>query len=171
MPPGSGDAVVIASGGGLMVILKLRLAVRDALSVTVAVKLKLPAVVGVPEINPSGESESPAGGEPDHRYGGVPPEAASDCEYGDPTVPSGRGEVVVIVSGGGAPGRIVMMKLRLAEPPAASVTPTVKPKIPAVVGVPVIFPAELRESPFGRVPETSENWYGAFPFEAVTWPE
>src|SRR5258706_11135571 len=121
MPPGSGDAVVIASGGGLIVILKLRLAVWDALSVTVAVKLKLPAVVGVPEIKPSGESESPAGGEPDHRYGGVPPEAASDCEYGDPTVPSGSGDVVVIVSGGGgAPGILRKKNPRAARPAAGA---------------------------------------------------
>jgi hypothetical protein len=70
--------VVITSGGGLTVILKLRLAVLDAPSVTVAVKLKAPGVVGVPEINPSADSESPAGAEPDHRYGGVPPEAVRD---------------------------------------------------------------------------------------------
>ena len=44
------------------------------------VKLKVPAVVGVPETAPSAERESPAGAAPDHRYGGVPPEAVSDCE-------------------------------------------------------------------------------------------
>ena len=73
-------------------------------------------------------------------------------------MPSGSGEVVVIASGGAAPGRIVTMKVPLAESPSASFTPIVKVKIPAVVGVPVMFPAELSESPSGRDPETSENW-------------
>ena len=58
--------MVIVNGAGLIVILKLRLAVRDASSVTVAVKLKVPAVVSVPVIAPLGASDSPAGAEPDH---------------------------------------------------------------------------------------------------------
>ena len=48
-------------------IVKLRLAVRDALSVTVAVKLKSPAVMGVPVIEPFESSINPAGAAPDHR--------------------------------------------------------------------------------------------------------
>jgi hypothetical protein len=64
---GSGEFVVIVSGAGLIWIAKLRLAVRDALSVTVAVKLKEPAAGGVPVRDPSDESMRPAGAEPDHR--------------------------------------------------------------------------------------------------------
>ena len=68
MPRGKGDVVVMISGGaGLMVILKLRLAFTDRLSVTVAVKLELPALVGIPVIEPSTASASPAGGAPDQR--------------------------------------------------------------------------------------------------------
>ena len=49
-----------------MVIAKLRLAFTNRESVTVAVKLKLPAVVGVPVIEPLAASDSPAGAAPDH---------------------------------------------------------------------------------------------------------
>jgi hypothetical protein len=54
------------------------------LSVTVAVKLKVPLAVGVPEIRPVLEAMvRPAGRLPeviDHLYGEVPPVAASDLE-------------------------------------------------------------------------------------------
>ena len=71
---------MILTGDGLIVIARLRLAVRDALSVTVAVKLKLPTALGVPVIDPVVASVSPAGADPDHRYGGDPPDALSDWE-------------------------------------------------------------------------------------------
>ena len=69
---------MIVSGDGLIVMAKLRLAVRDALSVTVAVKVKFPTALGVPVIDPVAASDSPAGADPDHRYGGDPPDALSD---------------------------------------------------------------------------------------------
>ena len=53
--------------GARMLIAKLRLAVRAALSVTVAAKLNAPAVEGVPVKEPSAESDSPGGAAPDHR--------------------------------------------------------------------------------------------------------
>ena len=62
--------MLIVSGGGLgalIAIAKVRLAVAEALSVTVAETVKLPAVEGVPAIEPSGPSDSPAGAEPDQR--------------------------------------------------------------------------------------------------------
>ena len=65
------------SGGGAIAIAKMPLAVRDALSVTVTVKLKFPEMVGVPVIKPSADRDSPAGAEPDHRYGSVPPDTVS----------------------------------------------------------------------------------------------
>jgi hypothetical protein len=55
----------------------------DALSVTRTVKLLDPAVPGVPDIVPPVARLSPAGNDPlatDHEYGGVPPEAPSNCE-------------------------------------------------------------------------------------------
>ena len=68
---------------GLIVNDSEAVAEPDALSVTFTVKLLDPAVVGVPEIVPSGPRLSPAGRDPpasDQVYGGLPPEAASDCE-------------------------------------------------------------------------------------------
>ncbi|MEO7651069.1 MAG: hypothetical protein ABIZ80_11425, partial [Bryobacteraceae bacterium] len=87
------------SGGRLMAMLKLWVAFPSRRSVTVAVKLKLPAVVGVPVMEPFAPSDNPAGAEPDHVYGGVPPAAVRVCEYGEPTVPPGKGEVLVMVTG------------------------------------------------------------------------
>jgi hypothetical protein len=55
----------------------------DAPSVTRTVKLLDPAAPGVPEIVPPADRLNPSGNDPlatDHAYGGVPPEAASDCE-------------------------------------------------------------------------------------------
>ena len=55
----------------------------EALSVTRTVKLLEPAVAGVPEMVPLAARFSPAGRDPpasDQVYGGLPPEAASDCE-------------------------------------------------------------------------------------------
>jgi len=59
---------------------KVRFALADALSVTVAVKLKEPAAEGIPVIEPLELRDNPAGGDPDQRYGGVPPEAAKLAE-------------------------------------------------------------------------------------------
>ena len=67
MPAGRGEVVVIVGAGGTIVIPNVPFAVSEAPSVTVAVKLKLPAVEGVPEIDPSEPRESPAGADPDHR--------------------------------------------------------------------------------------------------------
>ena len=54
-----------------------------ALSFAPAEKVDVPAEVGVPEIWPPAESESPAGSVPDdmdHVLGGVPPVAANEAE-------------------------------------------------------------------------------------------
>ena len=50
-----------------MLTRKLALAECDPLSVTVAVKLKVPAADGVPEMEPFAARESPSGADPDHR--------------------------------------------------------------------------------------------------------
>jgi hypothetical protein len=62
------------------------------------VKLKAPAVVGVPEIVPvEALIASPGGNDPVtlHEYGVWPPVAATACEYETPTVPDGRLVVVM----------------------------------------------------------------------------
>ena len=77
--------VVVVVGTWAIVIVKSRVAVTPVLSVAVTVKLNVPGVVGVPEIDPSGASVRP-GGSPDADqvsgvFGVVPSSAA---EYGDP---------------------------------------------------------------------------------------
>ena len=70
------------SAGGLMVMLRAWVAVAFALSVTCAVKVDAPGVVGVPAIAPFDASDRPAGRLPvvtDHVYGPVPPVADSVC--------------------------------------------------------------------------------------------
>jgi hypothetical protein len=66
VPLGRGEVEVIVNAAGLIAIAKLRLAVADAASVTVAVKLKFPAAEGVPVIEPPALSVNPAGAVPDH---------------------------------------------------------------------------------------------------------
>lgn len=65
-------------------MLRALVAVCEAESATLAVKLKVPTVVGVPEITPVAVlSDNPGGREPeeiDQVYGGVPPLAESVCE-------------------------------------------------------------------------------------------
>ena len=160
VPAGRGDPVVIVSVAGLIVMAKARLAVPVPLSFTVAVKLKLPAAEGVPVIEPLAASVSPAGAEPDHWYGGDPPDADKLCEYVVPTVPAGRGELVVIVS---VAGLIVMANARLVVPVPLSFTVAVKLKLPAAEGVPVIEPLAASVSPSGAEPD---HWYGGDPPDA-----
>ena len=80
-PFGNPDVVTVRDAG-LMVSDSDAVAVFDALSVTRTVNVLAPAAVGVPEIVPP-VSVSPAGNVPlaiAHVYGGVPPDAESDCE-------------------------------------------------------------------------------------------
>jgi hypothetical protein len=75
--------VVTDNAGGLMTTDRAAVAETEALSVTFTVKLLDPAAPGVPERVPSVERFKPPGSDPpdtDHEYGGVPPDAPSDCE-------------------------------------------------------------------------------------------
>jgi hypothetical protein len=137
------------------------------LSVTRTVKLLVPAGLGVPDIVPFGARFSPAGSVPlvtDHEYGGVPPDAASVCEYAVATVPAGSDDVVI----SNAAGLIVTDSGAMAEPDALSVTRTVKLLGPAVPGVPDIVPLGARFSPAGSVPLATDHKYGGVPPEAVS---
>lgn len=85
VPPGSGDAVVITSAAGAMVTLNVWefvSGVGAVASVTCTVKVKAPAVVGVPEKSPLELSVRPPAmvvGDDviAHEYGVVPPMAAN----------------------------------------------------------------------------------------------
>jgi len=63
VPAGSGEALVMVSAAGLIVMLKLLIAKCCALSVTETRKLAgvVVAVVGVPDTTPAGLKLSPAG--------------------------------------------------------------------------------------------------------------
>ena len=68
---------------GLIVRLKDCDADPKKLSVTPIVKVEVAFTVGVPEITPEPDSDSPAGSVPpikEKEYGGVPPVAVSVCE-------------------------------------------------------------------------------------------
>ena len=64
MPDVSGDAVVIESGGMIVVSEKVCVAVSPPLSATCTVKLDTPAAVGVPLSTPAVLKASPAGSVP-----------------------------------------------------------------------------------------------------------
>ena len=143
-------------------------AVRDALSRTWTVKFAVPAAVGTPLITPAADSVSQVGAPvTDHVYGGVPPVAAKLCEYEVPTAPFGRGDAVVIESGGGSTART---KDFVVICDALSRTWTVKFAVPSVVGVPEITPAADNVRPAGGVPDVTDHKYGgAPPLAAKLW--
>jgi hypothetical protein len=127
----------------------------EAESVTLTVKLEVPAVVGVPEIV-FPESVSPAGKEPEvivQLYGDVPAVACKVAEYAALTCPAGR-EVVVICTGLGAVATVNVSDsvAVFAVGVVESVTLTVNVKEPEVVGVPENVPAADRLIPAGNAP-------------------
>src|SRR5689334_15541208 len=92
----------------------------EAPSVTLTVKVNVPAASGVPVIKPEAVSDNPPGSAPAaivQVYGGVPPLTFSDCEYGAPGVPDAR--LAVVMEGAAA---IVMVTASSAWLPALSLT-------------------------------------------------
>jgi hypothetical protein len=135
-------------------------------SVTVAVKLDVPLVVGVPEITPVlGVKLSPAGRLPeviDQVYGAVPPLALRAVEKGVPEIPEGSVEDAIAswiaATTTDVAADVVWAGLLL------SLTFAVKLNVPLAVGVPEITPVPLaRLNPAGRLPEPIDHWYGAVP--------
>jgi len=135
--------------------------------------LKLPAVVGEPEIAPEPDTFKPGGTLPDTTdqvYGGVPPDALSCCETCEETVAESR-EPVVIVSA----GMTLMLHAFVAEPDTASETAIVNAEAPGCAGVPLMVPDFGSIcNPDGREPFT-DHVYGAVPPDAETdelyaWP-
>ena len=83
-------------------------------------KVEIPDWVGVPERVPEEERERPEGSLPDiidHVYGDVPPVASNVYEYGWFCVPSGRGDVEVMVR----EEVVVKFRVNIIFPPAESV--------------------------------------------------
>jgi len=149
VPLGSDDVVTVSAG--VMATVSDAVADCDALSLTRAVKVLDPALVGVPEMLPPAESDNPAGRVPlasDQVYGDVPPDAASACEYLTPTTPLGRLELVMP----NACTVTVMANACTSLPPPLSLTLTVKFAVPEAVGVPLIAPDADRFRLVGNFP-------------------
>jgi len=80
---GSGEVLLITSGDARTRNVKVLDAWSPVLSVTVAAKLNVLELVGVPLSTPALDRVTPPGNEPPVRlqlYGAVPPEAVSVCE-------------------------------------------------------------------------------------------
>jgi hypothetical protein len=127
------------------------------LSLTVAVKLDVPLVVGVPEIIPVVAARvSPAGRLPaviDQVYAGVPPVADMGLEYAVVAVPPGSEAEIVNAGGVGAATTIERVTDLVCAGLPASVTVAVKLDVPLAVGVPEISPVLApKASPAGRLP-------------------
>ena len=77
MPSGSEPELMVSvAPAALIKILSGSVAVEPPASFTCAVDVKLAAAVGVPEMTPAVESDSPDGREPEtrlHVYGAMPP--------------------------------------------------------------------------------------------------
>jgi hypothetical protein len=83
-------------------MLSFLVAMAEALSLTWTVKVKVPAALREPVMAPLEERLRPPGNAPftmDQVYGGVPPVAASVCEYAAPGEPPGRLVVVMLSEG------------------------------------------------------------------------
>ena len=132
-----------------------------ALNVPVGIVAPLMVPVLVFRLKPEGSAPAAI----DHRYGDVPPEAASVVRYPAPATASGS-EAVLIANA----CRIVIDKafVAICGEPAASRTCTVKLKVPAAVGVPLRTPAEFNDSPVGKMPETADHVNGNRPLTALS---
>jgi hypothetical protein len=131
-------------------------------------KLKVPALAGIPDTTPAEESVRPGGSCPVsklHEYGCVPPEADKATEYATPTEPLLRFDGLTILTGfvNTIAKACVVDCVRLD----ASVTRTAKANVPAVEGTPLKTPAGLRVIPGGRLPDANDQEYGVDPPLAV----
>ena len=161
VPDGSAEEVIVSVAGAMTIDRETDLVCAGlSASATVAVKLVVPAAVGVPEMIPVEALRfSPAGRLPpliDHAYGETPPFACSTVEYCEPTEPEGRLEVPIESVVG------AMLIDNVADFVCAglseSATEIVKLAVPLAVGVPEIKPDDvLRLSPAGILPETKDQ--------------
>src|SRR5208283_5897626 len=138
-------------------------------SVTLIVKLKVPAAAGVPEIVPvAADNVRPVGNAPElmlQLYGVVPPLAPIVVEYAVPDCPVGSD--VVVICTGATPAATVIVNACVAVCAVGvveSVTLAVKLKVPVAVGVPEIVPvAADNVRPVGNAPELMLQLNGVVP--------
>ena len=141
-------------------MLNERLVVFPLESVTVALKLDVPGLVGVPDITPVELfSDRPEGRDvTDHVYGGIPPVACSVPLNGLFTVTL-LCVIPVIVSAFITVIDSACVSVALLK----SLTWTVNDDVPAVVGVPLIAPPLFIVNPAGSEPGESCQIKGAVP--------
>jgi len=150
--PTGNEAVVIAKAG-LMVNDSAFVATPPRLSANRTVKGVIPAAAGVPlmipveaaRLNPEGKAPTDIV----QASGGTAPVAARVAEYDEPAMALDNVSVVTagteIVSGFSSGS------------PAPSTTLTVNWKVPPVVGVPLMVPPPLSESPLGNAPADNDH--------------
>ena len=143
----------------------------EALSVAVTVKLADPALVGVPDNDPSLPSVRPGGGAPVvtfHVKGGEPPLATvnENPGYAYVTVPAGGVGVGAITIGESATSTLtgrIPVRAGIDE----SATMIVMAKVPATTGLPVNCPLGLSDIPGGRAPDSDQVNGGTPPLATV----
>ena len=129
-------------------------------------------MVAVPEIVPAELMERPGGSPLALQLTvPVPPEEPSVALYAEPATALPSVAVVVVIASG--TGTIEILSCCVAESgvPAESVTFTVKVELPGAVGVPVMIPPVLSESPTGSDPLDMLHVSGATPPLAVSVAE
>ena len=132
----------------------------DALSFTATVNVAVPLAVGVPEITPPLDSESPAGRLPDaidHVYPGVPPLALSVALYELPVFAAPRLVDVTVKVAGVVLTVIDSCADAVCAGDALSVAVTVKLDVPVFAGVPEITPALDSDNPAGSFPLLTDH--------------
>jgi hypothetical protein len=142
----------------------------------VIVKLKVPSVVGVPDMSavasPLALSVRPGGKAPldtVNVYGGLPPVARTVWLYGIPANAGGSVAGLTVIKGQRETTGITMEYGLLPGQPLASVAVIVKLNTPAVVGVPEMMPVVAPSiRPFGNAPAETTKVYGAVPPVAET---
>src|SRR5215831_15676076 len=144
-------------------------AVTRAESAASTVKLNVPAAAGVPLTTPpEAFSVRPSGSAPAdirNAYGAVPPVTVIVKLYGAPATAPGREAALV----NAMPGAIVMPNVFCAVRLAASVSVTVKLKLPVAAGVPASTPVGASSvRPGGIVPLEIVNTYGGVPPEPAS---
>jgi hypothetical protein len=114
--------VVVITGAALIVRVKYFDLCTPVVSVTLAAKVYVPPVVGVPDTTPAAVNATPAGNCPEasaHTYGVVPPVACKPTEYRTLVVPVASVDVVIAR---GATVDTVSVRSLAVEKPAASAT-------------------------------------------------
>jgi len=148
VPPGK--VVVVIDRAALIVMDSAFVAEALNVSAAFTVKLEVPDAVGVPVIAPPELKESPVGRLPELSVQvsePVPPVAARVWLYATLIVSAGRLDVVILTA-----ALTTIESAFVADAPRVSAAFAVKLEVPLAVGVPVIAPPALMESPVGKVP-------------------